>query len=118
MEIYNNNSDEWEDIPLYEPKALANEFFYAEVRSYSWMYDKWEEGKIRTKTITNLIPQQRIENAIQILESREQYELCSVLQKIIVDIYIGEECFILLMDIIVHLMRMLVGQYFLMVLVW
>jgi len=91
METYNNNSDEWEDIPLYEPKALANEFFYAEVRSFSWMYDKWKEKKIRTKTITNLIPQQRIENAIQVLESREQYELCSVLQRVIVDIYIGEE---------------------------
>ncbi len=91
MKLYNGNDDEWEDIPLYEPKALANQFFYAEVRSFAWMYERWEEGKIRTKTITNLIPQKRIENAILILERREQYELCSVLQKIVVDIYIGEE---------------------------
>lgn len=91
MNVYNSNNDEWEDIPLYEPKALANEFFYAEIRSFSWMYDNWKEKRIRTKTITNLIPQKRIENAILILESREQYELCSVLQNIIIDIYIGDE---------------------------
>ena len=55
------------------------------------MFEKWNEGKIRTQTITNLIPQKRIENAILILRSREQYELCSVLQEIIMEIYIGEE---------------------------
>ena len=55
------------------------------------MFEKWKEKKIRTQTITNLIPQQRIQNAIRILESREQYEICSVLQEIIMEIYIGEE---------------------------
>ena len=55
------------------------------------MFEKWKEKKIRTQTITNLIPQNRIENAIQILRSREQYEICSVLQTIIMEIYIGEE---------------------------
>ena len=83
--------EEWEDIELYAPTSLANEFFYAEVRAFQWMFEKWNEGKIRTQTITNLIPQKRIQNAIQILESREQYELCSVLQDIIMEIYIGEE---------------------------
>ena len=86
-----DNKEDWEDIELYAPKALANEFFYAEVRAFQWMFEKWNEGKIRTQTITNLIPQNRIQNAIQILESREQYELCSVLQNIIMEIYIGEE---------------------------
>ena len=76
---------------MYAPTALANEFFYAEVRAFQWMYDKWKEKKIRTQTITNLIPQNRIQNAIRILESREQYEICSVLQEIIMEIYIGEE---------------------------
>ena len=83
--------EKWEDIELYAPTSLANEFFYAEVRAFQWMFEKWNEGKIRTQTITNLIPQNRIQNAIQILESREQYELCSVLQDIIMEIYIGEE---------------------------
>lgn len=83
--------EEWEDIELYQFKGLANEFFYAEVRSYQWMYDKWKEKKIRTTTITNLIPQQRIEQAIEVLEEREQYEICSVLQEIIREIYIGEQ---------------------------
>ena len=83
--------EEWEDIELYAPTSLANEFFYAEIRAFQWMYDKWKEKKIRTQTITNLIPQNRIQNAIHILESREQYELCSVLQDIIMEIYIGEE---------------------------
>ena len=86
-----DNKEDWEDIELYAPTALANEFFYAEVRAFQWMYDKWKEKKIRTQTITNLIPQQRIQNAIRILESREQYEICSVLQEIIMEIYIGEE---------------------------
>ena len=62
-----------------------------EIRAFQWMFEKWNEGKIRTQTITNLIPQKRIENAILILRSREQYELCSVLQNIIMEIYIGEE---------------------------
>ena len=85
------DKEEWEDIELYAPTSLANEFFYAEVRAFQWMFEKWNEGKIRTQTITNLIPQNRIQNAIHILESREQYELCSVLQDIIMEIYIGEE---------------------------
>ena len=86
-----DNKEDWEDIELYAPTALANEFFYAEIRAFQWMFEKWNEGKIRTKTITNLIPQNRIENAILILEKREQYEICSVLQEIIMEIYIGEE---------------------------
>ena len=86
-----DKKEDWEDIEFYAPTALANEFFYAEVRAFQWMYDKWKEKKIRTQTITNLIPQQRIQNAIRILESREQYEICSVLQEIIMEIYIGEE---------------------------
>ena len=55
------------------------------------MLEKWKEGKIRTQTITNLIPQSRIQNAIDILSQREQFEWCSVLQEIIMEIYIGEE---------------------------
>ena len=90
------DKEEWEDIELYAPTSLANEFFYAEIRAFQWMYDKWKEKKIRTQTITNLIPQNRIQNAIQILESREQYELCSVLQEIIMEIYIGEEISIMM----------------------
>ena len=86
-----DKKEDWEDIELYAPTALANEFFYAEVRAFQWMYDTWKEKKIRTQTITNLIPQNRIQNAIRILESREQYEICSVLQEIIMEIYIGEE---------------------------
>ena len=86
-----DKKEDWEDIELYAPTALANEFFYAEIRAFQWMYDKWKEKKIRTQTIKNLIPQNRIQNAIHILESREQYELCSVLQDIIMEIYIGEE---------------------------
>ena len=86
-----DKKEDWEDINLYAPTALANEFFYAEVRAFQWMFEKWKEKKIRTQTITNLIPQQRIQNAIQILERREQYEICSVLQEIIMEIYIGEE---------------------------
>lgn len=86
-----DKKEDWEDIELYAPTALANEFFYAEIRAFEWMYEKWKEKKIRTQTITNLIPQQRIQNAIQILERREQYEKCSVLQEIIMEIYIGEE---------------------------
>jgi len=86
-----DKKEDWEDINLYAPTALANEFFYTEVRAFQWMFEKWKEKKIRTQTITNLIPQQRIQNAIQILERREQYEICSVLQEIIMEIYIGEE---------------------------
>ena len=58
------------------------------------MFEKWNEGKIRTQTITNLIPQNRIQKSN--LESREQYELCSVLQEIIMEIYIGEEISIMM----------------------
>ena len=86
-----DKKEDWEDIELYAATSLANEFFYAEVRSFKWMFEKWKEKKIRTQTITNLIPQNRIENAIQTLRSREQYEICSVLQEIIMEIYIGEE---------------------------
>ena len=86
-----DKKEDWEDIELYAATSLANEFFYAEVRSFKWMFEKWKEKKIRTQTITNLIPQKRIENAILILEKREQYEICSVLQEIIMEIYIGEE---------------------------
>ena len=83
--------EKWEDIELYKFKGLANEFFYAEVRSFQWMFEKWQEGKIRTQTITNLIPQSRIQNAIDTLSQREQFEWCAVLQEIIMEIYIGEE---------------------------
>jgi len=95
-EYYEENNEKWEDIPLYANEEIIEQFFYAEIRSFEWMYEKWKEGKIRTKTITNLIPQNRIQRTIDILSKREQYEKCSVLQKIIVDIYIGEEIKILL----------------------
>ena len=91
-----DNKEDWEDIELYAPTALANEFFYAEIRAFQWMFEKWKEKKIRTQTITNLIPQNRIENAILILEKREQYEICSVLHEIIMEIYIGEEISIMM----------------------
>ena len=29
------DKEEWEDIELYAPTSLANEFFYAEVKSFS-----------------------------------------------------------------------------------
>ena len=39
---------------------------------------------------------ERIQKTIDTLSMREQYEKCSVLQNIIVDIYIGEEIQIML----------------------
>ena len=91
-----SDDERWEDIPLYANKEIIEQFFYAEIRSFEWMYEKWKEGKIRTKTITNLIPMERIQKTIDTLSMREQYEKCSVLQNIIVDIYIGEEIQIML----------------------
>lgn len=91
-----NDEEKWEDIPLYANEEIIEQFFYAEIRSFEWMYEKWKEGKIRTKTITNLIPMERIQKTIDTLSKREQYEKCSVLQNIIVDIYIGEEIQIIL----------------------
>ena len=91
-----NDDERWEYIPLYADKRIIEQFFYAEIRSFEWMYEKWKEGKIRTKTITNLIPMERIQKTIDTLSMREQYEKCSVLQNIIVDIYIGEEIQIML----------------------
>ena len=32
-----DKKEDWEDIELYAPTALANEFFYAEVRAFQWM---------------------------------------------------------------------------------
>ena len=91
-----NDEENWEDIPLYANEEIIEQFFYAEIRSFEWMYEKWKEGKIRTKTITNLIPMERIQKTIDTLSMREEYEKCSVLQNIIVDIYIGEEIQIIL----------------------
>ena len=91
-----NDDEKWEDIPLYANEEIIEQFFYAEIRSFEWMYEKWKEGKIRTKTITNLIPMERIQKTIDTLSKREQYEKCSVPQNIIVDIYIGEEIQIML----------------------
>ncbi len=91
-----NDDEKWEDIPLYANKEIIEQFFYAEVRSFEWMYEKWKEKKIRTKTITNLIPMERIQKTIDTLSKREEFERCSVLQNIIVDIYIGEEIQIIL----------------------
>ena len=91
-----NDDEKWEDIPLYANEKIIEQFFYAEVRSFEWMYEKWKEGKIRTKTITNLIPMERIQKTIDTLSKREEFERCSVLQNIIVDIYIGEEIQIIL----------------------
>ena len=91
-----SDDERWEDIPLYANEEIIEQFFYAEIRSFEWMYEKWKEGKIRTKTITNLIPMERIQKTIDTLSKREQYEKCSVLQNIIVEIYIGEEIQIML----------------------
>lgn len=92
-----NDEEKWEDIPLYAHNdKIIEQFFYAEIRSFKWMYEKWCEGKIRTQTITNLIPMERIQKTIDTLCKREQYEECSVLQNIIVEIYIGEEINVML----------------------
>ena len=96
MESFEFNDEEWEDIPLYANEKIIEQFFYAEIRSFKWMYEKWCEGKIRTQTITNLIPMERIQKTIDTLCKREQYEECSVLQNIIVEIYIGEEINVML----------------------
>ena len=96
MESFEFNDEEWEDIPLYANEKIIEQFFYAEIRSFKWMYEKWCEGKIRTQTITNLIPMERIQKTIDTLCKIEQYEECSVLQNIIVEIYIGEEINVML----------------------
>ena len=36
--------EKWEDIELYK-FGRVNEFFYFEVRSFCWMYDKWKEER-------------------------------------------------------------------------
>lgn len=60
------------------------------IRSLGWLLDCFRSGKIRKKTITELIPRQTLDDMMQYLLDEERYEDCAILRDILNEVYNGQ----------------------------
>ena len=61
--------------------------FEMRVKSLDWMLGCYHKGTIRRKTIINLIPLANLYEVLDFMEKKERYEDCSILKRVIEEIY-------------------------------
>ena len=61
--------------------------FEMRVKSLDWMLGCYHKGTIRRRTIINLIPLANLYEVLQFMEERERYEDCSIVKRVIDEIY-------------------------------
>ena len=61
--------------------------FEMRVKSLEWMLGCYHKGTIRRRTIINLIPLANLYEVLQFMEEKERYEDCSIVKKVIDEIY-------------------------------
>lgn len=61
--------------------------FEMRVKSLDWMLGCYHKGTIRRRTIINLIPLANLYEVLQFMEEKERYEDCSIVKKVIDEIY-------------------------------
>jgi len=71
----------------YMEKIKGRSLFEMRVRSLGWVLDCFRKGKIRKRTLKNLIPEQELEYLLLQLQDDERYEDCAVVRDILKEIY-------------------------------
>jgi hypothetical protein len=61
--------------------------FEMRVKSLEWMLGCYHKGTIRRRTIINLIPLANLYEVLQFMEEKERYEDCSIVKRVIDEIY-------------------------------
>jgi hypothetical protein len=61
--------------------------FEMRVKSLDWMLGCYHKGTIRRRTIINLIPLANLYEVLDFMEKKERYEDCSILKRVIEEIY-------------------------------
>tara|TARA_B100001939_G_scaffold177405_1_gene152864 strand:+ start:2506 stop:2934 length:429 start_codon:yes stop_codon:yes gene_type:complete len=61
--------------------------FEMRVKSLDWMLGCYHKGTIRRRTIINLIPLANLYEVLQFMEEKERYEDCSIVKRVIDEIY-------------------------------
>jgi|TARA_R110000851_G_scaffold131192_1_gene265009 hypothetical protein len=69
------------------PKRDKSAIYDMRIKSLGWMLGCYKEGKIRSKTIINLIPVEQLYDLLEYLEALERYEECITVKEIIDSIY-------------------------------
>lgn len=64
-----------------------DELFEMRVRSLEWMLDCYKNGKIRKRTIINLIPLANLQSLLEYMVEEERYENCIIIKEVIDTIY-------------------------------
>ena len=74
---------------FYWNNKLSNQQYMKEIRirSLSWMLDCYDRGKIRRRTITQLIPEANLISLLREMEEVERYEDCSIIKQVLDRIY-------------------------------
>ena len=57
------------------------------IRSLGWVLDNYRIGKIRKKTITNLIERANLEDLLDTLIEEERYEYCAIIRDMLIEVY-------------------------------
>lgn len=71
----------------YIEKIKGRNLFEMRVRSLGWVLDCFRKGKIRKRTVKNLIPEQELEYLLLQLQDDERYEDCAIVRDILKEIY-------------------------------
>tara|TARA_B110000503_G_C6825193_1_gene280518 strand:+ start:105 stop:386 length:282 start_codon:yes stop_codon:yes gene_type:complete len=64
-----------------------NVIYEMRIRSLSWVLASFRNGKIRKKTILDLIPLGGLDDVMKYLLIQERYEECAIVRDIIQEIY-------------------------------
>lgn len=71
-------------------RVSNNTIYEMRIRSLGWVLDCFRNGKIRKKTITELIPVEQLDNIMEYLLEEERYEDCAVVRDILNEVYYGK----------------------------
>lgn len=68
-------------------KLSQTTIYEMRILSLGWVLDAYRNGKIRKKTIVNLIQQPQLEDLLEYLIDHERYEECAVVRDILNEVY-------------------------------
>lgn len=67
-----------------------NVLYEMRIRSLGWVLDCFRDGKIRKKTIQELIQRDKLDDIMEYLLDNERYEDCAVVRDILNEVYDGK----------------------------
>lgn len=71
-------------------RISESDVYEMRVKSLGWVLDCYRVGKIRKKTITNLIEKEQLNHVLEYLINKERYEDCAIVRDILKEVYEAE----------------------------